>query len=73
MDNIEKLINEKFNTVNTKLDSIGKRLDHINGSVQRHEKEINNVLIERAFIGAPLGCASIFRCDELNKVKYLNL
>jgi zinc D-Ala-D-Ala carboxypeptidase len=22
----------------------------------------------RAFIGAPLGCASIFRCDELNKV-----
>ena len=48
MENLEKLINEKFVTVNTKLDGISGRLDKINGSVQQHEKVISEALIERA-------------------------
>jgi len=48
MEHLEKLINEKFVTVNTKLDGINSRLDKINGSVGRHEKQITEALAERA-------------------------
>lgn len=48
MEHLEKLINEKFETVNVKLDATNAHLKKLNGTVARHEKVINDALIERA-------------------------
>ena len=48
MEHIEKLIESKFETVNVKLDGITGRLDTINGSVGKHDKQINEALIWRS-------------------------
>ena len=48
MENLEKLINSKFETVNVKLDGINTHLTKQNGTLERHDKVINDALVERA-------------------------
>lgn len=40
-------VESKYDIIDSKLDGVHKRLDVINGSVQRHEKQINEALNER--------------------------
>ena len=54
--------------INIELIGINKRLDKINGSVQRHEKEINDALIERAINREHQKVFDV-ACDELEDVK----
>lgn len=52
MNMTDKLIEEKFkgltSLINAQFESTHDRLDKINGSVAKHEKEIQEALIERA-------------------------
>ena len=41
---VKQFIDLKFETVNVKLDGISNHLKNLNGSVARHEKEINSAL-----------------------------
>lgn len=79
MEHLEKLINEKFKTTNVKLDGINTRLDRINGSVQKHEKRIGEIEIERAKANQEKKdimatraetCPQDYRIDKLEKESY---
>lgn len=48
MEHLEKLINSKFDITNLKLDTMNDHLSKLNGKVAKHEKIINEAIVERA-------------------------
>ena len=57
-----KLTNTQYEVINTKLDGIVSHLKRINGSVEKHEKQIQDALIERAR----------YRQEQVDRVKDLD-